>query len=136
MAFSTKPVMCCVRGWRLPPWILVDDTGARQQAQSGFCTQTGDDRFAWLDMRSFKSRLNFLYLLRAGHTDYILNAAAFGYMRGRGLAAPSIARLTEVGETRLADQSAWQAHPSGPAWHRLTSSGRFGGYPGSGADGH
>ena len=40
----------------------------------------------------------------------MLNDAAFGYWRSRGLAAPVIARLVEAGETRLVDQAAWQAH--------------------------
>jgi hypothetical protein len=91
-------------------WISVDDTGARHQARNGFCTQIGNDRFTWFGTRGSKSRLNFLDLLRAGHTDYVLNPAAFGYLRGRGLAAPLIARLAEAGATHLADQPAWQAH--------------------------
>jgi hypothetical protein len=28
-------------------WLAVDDTGARHKAQNGFCTQIGNDRFAW-----------------------------------------------------------------------------------------
>jgi hypothetical protein len=49
-------------------------------------------------------------LLRAGHTDYVLNPAAFGYLRSRGLPGPLIARLAEAGETGFLDQAAWQAH--------------------------
>jgi hypothetical protein len=52
--------------------------------------------------------MNFLDLLRAGHSDYVLNDAAFDYLRGRGLDGPLIARLAEAGETRFADQAAWQ----------------------------
>jgi hypothetical protein len=74
------------------------------------CTQIGNDRFTWFATRPSKSRLNFLDLLRAGHTDYVLNEAAFGYLRSRGLAAPLIARLAEAGEARFIDQAAWQAH--------------------------
>jgi hypothetical protein len=48
--------------------------------------------------------------LRAGHTDFVLNDLAFDYMRGRGLAAPWVARLTEAGETRFVDHAAGQAH--------------------------
>ena len=64
----------------------VDDTGARHKAKSGFCTQIGNDRFTWFGSRSSKTRLNFLDLLRAGHTDFVLNDRAFDYMRGRRLA--------------------------------------------------
>lgn len=97
-------------GLATAPWISVDDTGARHKASNGFCTQIGNDRFTWFGTRASKSRLNFLDLLRARQTDYVLNEAAFAYLRGRGLAAPLIARLAEAGETHFADQAAWQAH--------------------------
>ena len=80
-------------GLETSPWVSVDDTGARHAGKNGFCTQIGNDWFTWFGTRSSKSRLNFLDLLRAGHTDYVLNDAAYGYMRSRGLAAPLIARL-------------------------------------------
>ena len=72
-------------GLQTSPWISVDDTGARHQVTNGFCTQIGNDRFTWFGTRSSKSRLNFLDLLRAGHTDFVLNPAAFKYMRSRAL---------------------------------------------------
>ena len=97
-------------GLETSPWVSVDDTGARHKAKNGFCTQIGNDRFTWFGTRSSKSRLNFLDLLRAGHTDFVLNDLAFDYMRGRGLAAPLIARLTAAGEMQFVDQAAWQAH--------------------------
>jgi hypothetical protein len=97
-------------GLETSPWVSVDDTGARHKAKNGFCTQIGNDWFTWFATRSSKTRLNFLDLLRAGHTDYVLNEAAFDYLRGRGLAGPLIARLAEAEETRFADQAAWQAH--------------------------
>ena len=91
-------------------WISVDDTGARHRAKNGFCTQIGNDRFTWFGTRSAKSRLNFLDLLRAGHSNYVLNEAAFAYMRSRGLAGPVIAHLAAAGIMHFADQAAWQAH--------------------------
>jgi Transposase IS66 family len=97
-------------GLETSAWVSVDDTGARHQAKNGFCTQIGNDRFTWFATRSSKTRLNFLDLLRAGHTDYVLNEAAFGYLRSRGLAAPLIARLAGAGETHFIDHAAWQAH--------------------------
>jgi Transposase IS66 family len=92
------------------PWVSVDDTGVRHKAKNGFCTQIGNDWFTWFGTRSSKTRLNFLDLLRAGHTDYVLNEVAFAYLRSRGLAAPLIASLAEAGQTRFVDQAAWQAH--------------------------
>jgi hypothetical protein len=97
-------------GLQASSWVSVDDTGARHKARNGFCTQIGNDRFTWFGTRSSKTRLNFLDLLRAGHVDFVLNEAAFGYLRSRGLAAPLIARLIEAGETHFIDQAAWQAH--------------------------
>ena len=98
-------------GLETSPWISVDDTGARHKARNGFCTQIGDHRFTWFGTRPSKSRLNFLDPLRAGHTDFVLNAAAFDYMRDRALSATLTARLAEQPQTAFADQAAWQAHP-------------------------
>jgi hypothetical protein len=97
-------------GLETSPWVSVDDTGARHKAKNGFCTQIGNDWFTCFATRSSKTRRNFLDLLRAGHTDYVLSEAAFDYLRDRDLSAPVIARLAECGETRFADQAAWQAH--------------------------
>jgi Transposase IS66 family len=48
-------------------------------------------------------------LLRAGHTDYVINAEALAYMHSRGLAGPVIARLAAP-DAHFADHKAWQAH--------------------------
>ena len=88
----------------------MDDTGARHAGKNGFCTQIGNDWFTWFGTRSAKSRLNFLDLLRAGHTDYVLNDAAYGYMRKHDLSAPLIARLMAEPETDFPDEAAWLAH--------------------------
>lgn len=79
-------------GLQTAAWITVDDTGARHAGNNGFCTQIGNDSFTWFGTRSSKSRLNFLDLLRAGHTDYVINDAAIDYMRGRALAGPIIGK--------------------------------------------
>jgi hypothetical protein len=54
--------------------------------------------------------LNFLDLLRAGHTDYVLNDAAYRYMRKQSLSATLIARMAAEPETRFTDRAAWLAH--------------------------
>jgi hypothetical protein len=54
--------------------------------------------------------VNFLDLLRAGFTDYVLNGAAYAYMRQHGLPASSIALLAGCPQTRFADQATWMAH--------------------------
>jgi hypothetical protein len=88
----------------------VDDTGARHAGRNGFCTQIGNADFTWFGTRASKSRLNFLDVLRAGHTDYVVNEAAVAYMRGRALAGPAISRLAADPRTRFADHTAWKAH--------------------------
>jgi hypothetical protein len=88
----------------------VDDTGARHKGKNGYCTQIGNDWFTWFGTRTSKSRLNFLELLRAGHTDYVLNDAAYDYMRKHSLSAPLIASLAAQPQTRFADKTTWEAH--------------------------
>ena len=95
---------------RTGSWITVDDTGARHKASNGFCTQIGNDDFAWFGTTNSKSRLNFLDLLRAGYTDYAVNDAAMSYMRERALAGPVIARLAAHPDKQFADPASWQAH--------------------------
>jgi hypothetical protein len=92
------------------PWITVDDTGARHKAANGFCTQIGNAHFAWFGTTASKSRLNFLHLLRAGHSDYVINTEALDYMRERALSSPVIARLAEHPQRFFTSQLAWTAH--------------------------
>ena len=61
-------------------WITVDDTGARYKGMNGACTHIGNTDFAWFATTRAKSRLNFLALLRAGATDYVINDEALAYM--------------------------------------------------------
>src|SRR4051795_12404778 len=91
-------------------WVSVDDTGARHRHRNGVCTQLGNGHFAAFATTGSKSRLNFLEVLRAGFTDYVLNAEALAYMRQRALAGPVIARLVEHPERHFADEADWLAH--------------------------
>ena len=97
-------------GLKSAAWLTADDTGARHKAQNGFCTQIGNDRFVWFGTTASKSRRNFLELLRAGYDDYVINAEALAYMRGRNLVGPVIQRLAGHPDKHFADQAAWQAH--------------------------
>jgi hypothetical protein len=97
-------------GLETADWVTVDDTGARHGGVNAVCTQIGNDNFAWFGTTGSKSRLNFLDLLRAGHTDYVINDAALSYMRERALAGSVIARLAEHPDKQFADPAAWQAH--------------------------
>jgi hypothetical protein len=84
-------------------WITVDDTGARHKGVNGICTQIGNTTQS-------KSRLNFLELLRAGHTDYVVNAEALTYMRGRTLSSSIITLLAEHQDKQFPDAAAWRMH--------------------------
>jgi len=91
-------------------WITVDDTAARHARKDGFTTQIGDNRFAVFRTGPSKSREAFLSLLRAGHTDYVVNDAALEYMRGHGLSGQVIALLDAHPAKLLADAPTWAAH--------------------------
>jgi hypothetical protein len=91
-------------------WISVDDTGARHRHRNVVCTQLGNEHFAAFATTASKSRLNFLEVLRAGFTDYVINAEALTYMRQRALAGPVIASLAEHPERHFADEAAWRRH--------------------------
>jgi len=91
-------------------WITVDDTAARHARKDGFTTQIGDDRFTVFRTGASKSRETFLSVLRAGHTDYVVNAAALDYMRGHSLSGQVVAQLDAHPARQFADTSAWAAH--------------------------
>jgi hypothetical protein len=97
-------------GLETAAWITVDDTGARHRGVNGVCTQIGNDNFAWFGTTGSKSRLNFLDLLRAGHTDYVINDAALEYMREHALAGTLVRRLATHKRRLFADEKAWTRH--------------------------
>ena len=98
-------------GLETADWITVDDTGARHRGANAVCTQIGNDSFAFFGTTGSKSRLNFLdELLRAGHTDYVVNEAALDDMREHALAGPLIRQLAGHKLRQFADQAAWQRH--------------------------
>jgi len=97
-------------GLQTADWVSVDDTGARHRGANAVCTQIGNDAFAWFGTTNSKSRLNFLDLLRAGHTDYVINDAALDYMREHALAGTLVHRLATHEQRRFAGKTAWMSH--------------------------
>jgi hypothetical protein len=83
---------------------------ARHRGVNGVCTQIGNDNFAWFGTTGSKSRLNFLDLLRAGHTDYTINDAALEYMREHAMAGTLVQRLATHKRRQFADEKAWTRH--------------------------
>lgn len=92
------------------PFITVDDTGARHARREGITTHIGGERFTVFRTGRSKSRLSFLSLLRAGHEDYVINAAALDYMRRRQVDPSLIEKLSAHPEKIFASQSAWLEH--------------------------
>ena len=94
-------------GLRVSGHIHVDDTGARHQGKNGYCTHIGNELFAWFASTESKSRINFLELLRAGATDYVLNSDAYAYLVAQKLPQEVLAKLPPATEQGFADKSAW-----------------------------
>jgi hypothetical protein len=95
-------------GLAVSRYVSVDDTEARHRGENGYCTHIGNEFFAWFASTESKSRLNFLHLLRAGHTDYVLNEVAREYMARQKLPKAQLQLL--AGEQTFAEQAHWEAH--------------------------
>lgn len=95
-------------GLQVSKHIHVDDTGARHQGKNGYCTHIGNELFAWFETTNSKSRINFLELLRAGGTDYVLNGEALEYMGAQELPKQTLKTLADVGERTVADETQWK----------------------------
>ncbi len=89
--------------------IHVDDTGARHQGKNGYCTNIGNQLFAWFASTQSKSRINFLELLRAGRTDYVLNDIALDYMRSHQLPKGPLEALSAQQGRCFEDKEQWEA---------------------------
>jgi hypothetical protein len=86
-------------GLSVSEYIHTDDTGARHDGKSGYCTHIGNELFAWFSSTESKSRINFLSCLGQGNDSfYVLNAGAFAYMEQQKLPAILLARLELEGE--------------------------------------
>ena len=69
------------KGLSSSEWVVVDDTGCRQEGKNGFCTHVGNDRFAFFQSSESKSRLNFLNVLQGiGPKEYCINGSFMQYL--------------------------------------------------------
>ena len=114
-AFHTEARDVLRAGLQTAGWITVDDTGARHKAINGFCTQIGNDNFAWFGTTSSKSRLSSLALLRAGHTDYVINDAALASMHRLCQSRPP-ATAAACHQGRIADRARPSRYPAAHQW--------------------
>lgn len=94
-------------------YVGVDDTGARHQGRNGYCTNIGNDLFAYFESTDSKSRQNFLEILRQPHTDYVINEMALAYWERQKLPAELVRQLSSgadvAGPREFADAAAWNA---------------------------
>lgn len=94
-------------GLKVSNYINVDDTGARHDGQNGFCTHIGNEYFAWFKSTNSKSRINFLNLLRCGHTDFVLNDQALEYMVQQSLPDFQLSKLSCHKNKVFENQTRW-----------------------------
>jgi len=88
--------------------INVDDTGARHQGKNGYCTPIGNEWFAWFSSTDSKSRINFLELLHAGQTDYVVDEVAREYMKQQKLPYAQLALFSP--DRICADKVSWAVY--------------------------
>lgn len=97
-------------GLKSSSYVNCDDTGARHNGRNGCCTHIGNDFFAWFESTESKSRINFLSLLRAGASDYVLNEDAFEYMEQKRLPKLPFALLLNHPVKDFMDAEQWEQH--------------------------
>lgn len=94
-------------GLNISSYINVDDTGARHKGINGVCTHIGNNLFAWFESTESKSRINFLQLLGAGKSEYILIPEAFEYMKLQKLPVSTIQLLKQRKQKIYISQKDW-----------------------------
>jgi hypothetical protein len=94
-------------GLEVSSYINVDDTGARHEGKNGYCTHIGNESFSWFESTASKSRINFLKLLRAGNSDFVINMDAIFYMQSNKLPREPLEAIIENRDMIFADESQW-----------------------------
>jgi len=94
-------------GLEVSSYINVDDTGARHKGKNGYCTHIGNEYFSWFESTESKSRINFLKLLRAGHSDFAINVDAICYMESNKLPQRPLEAIIENKDAIFANDSQW-----------------------------
>ena len=93
--FHNEKDRILAEGIKVSSYINVDDTGARHKGKNGYCTHIGNEYFSWFESTGSKSRINFLKLLRAGHSGVTINIDAITYMQANKLSQKSLAPIIE-----------------------------------------
>ncbi len=96
-------------GLEVSSYINVDDTGARHKGKNGYCTHIGNELFSWFESTESKSRINFLKLMRAGHSDFAINMDAICYMQSNKLPQKPLQAIIENLGMIFANDAQWDA---------------------------
>ena len=96
-------------GLEVSSYINVDDTGARHNGKNGYCTHIGNESFSWFESTASKSRINFLRLLRAGYSDFIINTDAICYMQSYKLPQEPLQAIIANQGMIFANDAQWDA---------------------------
>lgn len=107
-AFHAEKAEMLQVGLAVSAYINVDDTVARHQGQNGYCTHIGNELFAWFASTESKSRINFLELLRAGQTDYVIDATARAYMHHQQMPHAQLGLFAD--DHTWGEPGLWDAH--------------------------
>jgi hypothetical protein len=94
-------------GLEVANYINVDDTGARHNGKNGYCTHIGNESFSWFESTESKSRINFLKLMRAGHSDFAINMDATCYMHEHKLPQKAFKVIFDNMGKIFANDSQW-----------------------------
>lgn len=94
-------------GLEVSSYINVDDTGARHKGKNGYCTHIGNESFAWFESTESKSRINFLKLMRAGHSDFAITIDSICYMQANKLPQKALAVIIENLGATFSNDSQW-----------------------------
>ena len=79
------------------------------KGKNGYCTHIGNESFSWFESTDSKSRINFLKLMRAGYSDFVINMDAICYMQSNKLPQePLQAIIANLGMI-FANDAQWDA---------------------------
>jgi hypothetical protein len=106
-AFHQEKDRILAVGLEVSNYINVDDTGARHNGKNGYCTHIGNELFSWFESTESKSRINFLKLMRAGHSDFAINMDAICYMQEHKLPQKALKVIIDNMGKIFADGSQW-----------------------------
>jgi len=106
-AFHKEKDRILAVGLEVSTYINVDDTGARHNGKNGYCTHIGNELFSWFESTESKSRINFLKLMRAGNSDFVINMDAICYMHEHKLPQKPLAVIIENKGMIFANDSQW-----------------------------